>query len=150
MKEIIIFTTDDYICFFVRVVAGIVIFPYGMQKLFGWFPPLGGGIGITETLANFKVKGIPSFVGWLVIIAQSFGSIALIVGFLGRVAAFGNFIIFAAAFFVHIPDGWTMNWTGKKKGEGIEYFILLLSLLIIVLIKGSGAWSIDYWLLSCQ
>jgi putative oxidoreductase len=41
-----------------------------------------------------------------------------------------------------------MNWLGKKKGEGIEYFIMLLSILIVITIKGSGALSIDRWLLS--
>jgi NAD(P)-dependent dehydrogenase (short-subunit alcohol dehydrogenase family) len=48
--------------------------------------------------------------------------------------------------FVHSPDGWTLNWFGKKKGEGIEYFVMLLSLLLIILVKGSGAMSIDLWL----
>ena len=33
----------DYIALFLRVIAGIIIFPYGMQKLLGWFDNLGGG-----------------------------------------------------------------------------------------------------------
>jgi len=41
-----------------------------------------------------------------------------------------------------------MNWLGKKKGEGVEYFVMLLSILIVIAIKGSGAVSIDRWLLS--
>jgi putative oxidoreductase len=61
-------------------------------------------------------------IAWLIIIGQSFGSIALITGFLGRIAAGGLFIIFfAGAVIVHLPDGWTMNWFGEKDGEGIEY-----------------------------
>jgi len=39
-----------------------------------------------------------------------------------------------------------MNWFGKKNGEGIEYHVLLLSLLLIVIVRGSGAMSIDCWL----
>jgi hypothetical protein len=39
-----------------------------------------------------------------------------------------------------------LNWFGSKKGEGIEYFVLLLSLLLVIVFKGSGALSIDYWL----
>jgi putative oxidoreductase len=39
-----------------------------------------------------------------------------------------------------------MNWFGKKKGEGIEYLVMILSLLLIVIVKGSGAMSIDLWL----
>ena len=33
-------TDNDYVYLFLRVVAGIIIFPYGMQKLFGWFDDL--------------------------------------------------------------------------------------------------------------
>ncbi|HEV3326702.1 MAG TPA: DoxX family protein [Puia sp.] len=146
MLNEIIQTTDDYTLLFLRVVAGIIIFPYGMQKLLGWFDDLGGGVGIHESLKRLKQKNIPALIGWLVIIGQSFGSIALILGCLGRVAALGNFIIFTGALFVHAPDGWTMNWLGKKKGEGIEYFILLLSLLLMITIRGSGALSVDLWL----
>jgi putative oxidoreductase len=35
-------TDENYIYLFLRVVAGVIIFPYGMQKLFGWFDDLGG------------------------------------------------------------------------------------------------------------
>ena len=141
-------TDADYVYLFLRVVAGIIIFPYGMQKLFGWFDDLGGGVGIKETLMRMSAKKIPSWIAWLIIIGQSIGSIALMLGCLGRIAAGANFIIFTGALIVHAPDGWTMNWLGKKKGEGIEYFILLLSILIVITIQGSGAFSVDGWILS--
>jgi putative oxidoreductase len=142
MIKTLLHTDADHVCTLLRVIAGIVIFPYGMQKLLGWF----GGVGITGTLQQLAVMRIPKFVAWLVIIGQSFGSIALIAGFLGRIAAGGLFIIFAGALIVHLPDGWAMNWFGEKKGEGIEYHVMLLSLLLIVILKGSGAMSIDLWL----
>ena len=94
------------------------------------------------------VRKIPQFIGWLIIIGQSPGSIALIFGFLGRIAAGGLFIVFIGALIVHLPDGWAMNSFGIKNGEGIEYHILLLSLLLIVIVRGSGAMSIDLWLTS--
>ena len=140
-------TEPDYIISFLRMIAGIIIFPYGMQKLLGWFQPLGGGIGTKDTLQQLGKKKIPAVIGWLVIIGQSFGSIALLIGLLGRVAAAGNFIIFTGALLTHAAAGWHMNWDGKKKGEGMEYFILLLSILLAIIIKGSGALSVDRWLL---
>jgi putative oxidoreductase len=140
--ESLIKTNADYIALFLRVIAGIIIFPYGMQKLFGWF----GGPGIKGTLDDLKTKKLPLFIAWLVIIGQSFGGVALILGILGRIAATGNFIIFTGALIVHSPDGWALNWWGKKKGEGIEYFVMLLALLLVVIIKGSGAFSFDLWL----
>src|SRR5882724_7812258 len=114
-------TNVDYVYLFLRVIAGIIIFPYGMQKLFGWFDNFGGGVGIRETLMQLRSKKIPTVIAWLVIIGQSIGSIAL----------GANFIIFTGALIVHAKDGWTMNWSGKKKGEGIEYFVMILSILII-------------------
>jgi putative oxidoreductase len=94
------------------------------------------------------VRKVPRFVAWLVIVGQSIGSMALIAGFFGRVAAGGLFIIFTGALIVHLPEGWSLNWFGKKNGEGIEYFVLLLSLLLVVIVKGSGAMSIDLWVTS--
>jgi putative oxidoreductase len=142
MIEKLLHTDPDYAWTFLRIIAGLIIFPYGMQKLFPWF----GGWGIKKSLKQLTLKKIPTFIAWLIIIGQSFGSIALVAGFLGRIAAGGLFIIFTGAFIVHLPDGWAMNWFGEKKGEGIEYFVMLLSLLLIVIVRGSGAMSIDLWL----
>lgn len=140
-------TDYDFTFTLIRVISGIIIFPYGMQKLFGWWDDLGGGVGIKETLASFALKKIPVYVSWMVILAQSFGSIMLIIGLFGRIGALFNFLIFVGAMFKHSSDGWAMNWTGTKKGEGIEYFIMLLAMLLFVIINGSGALSIDYLLL---
>ena len=141
-------TDNDLILLFLRVIAGGVIFPYGMQKLFGWFDNFGGGVGIKQSLAQLHAKGIPKVFGWLIIVGQSIGSLALITGFMGRFAAAANFVIFTGAMLVHLRDGWTLNWIGKKQGEGIEYFVLLLSILLVVMIRGSGAVSFDHWLSS--
>ena len=140
-------TDSDYVYTFLRIIAGIIVFPYGMQKLFGWFSAPGfGAPGIKASLEQITARNIPKFIAWLIIIGQSFGSIALMSGFLGRIAAGGLVIIFTGALIVHLPDGWTLNWFGSKKGEGIEYFVLLLSLLLVIVLKGSGALSVDLWL----
>ena len=116
MIKTLLQTNADYVSTFLRIIAGIIIFPYGMQKLFGWF----GGWGIKKTLKQLTLKKIPKFIAWLVIVGQSFGSIALLTGFLGRIAAGGLFIIFTGALIVHLPDGWAMNWFGEKKGKGLS------------------------------
>jgi putative oxidoreductase len=105
------------------------------------------GPGIDGTLKDLDSRRIPRSIAWLVIVGQSFGSVALVAGFLGRIAAGGLFIIFMGALIVHLPDGWAMNWFGEKKEEGIgiEYHVMLLSLLLIVIVRGSGAMSIDLW-----
>ena len=66
-------TDANYVFCFPRLVAGVIIFPYGMQKLLGWFEDFGGGVGIEGSLAQFRKKRIPRFIAWMVIIGQSLG-----------------------------------------------------------------------------
>lgn len=145
--EMILQTDTDYTVMFTRIVAGVIIFPYGQQKLLGWWQDFGGGVGLRASLKQFENKNIPAVIAWLVILGQSFGSLALITGFASRIAAAANLVIFFGALIHHLPHGWVMNWTGRKTGEGIEYFVLLLSMLLVTLVEGSGALSVDRWLL---
>jgi len=134
-------TDNDISNLVLRLLLGIVFFPHGAQKVFGWF----GGHGFSETMEAFTVKmGIPSLFAFLAILAESGGSLALISGFLTRVAAFGiacNMVV--AIFMVHLPNGFFMNWFGKQKGEGFEYHLLVIAIAIALMIKGGGRWSID-------
>jgi putative oxidoreductase len=137
----IIRTDDDKVLAFLRIALGIVVFPHGAQKLLGWY----GGFGFTGTMGFLTgMMHIPYPLALLVIVAEFFGALGLIFGFLGRVAAFGiaiNFIV--AALLVHVPNGFFMNWSGQQKGEGYEFFILAVAIAIAIVIRGSGAWSID-------
>jgi putative oxidoreductase len=44
---------------------------------------------------------------------------------------------------VHLQNGFFMNWFGNQKGEGIEYHLLALGLALVIMIKGSGKFSLD-------
>jgi putative oxidoreductase len=39
--------------------------------------------------------------------------------------------------------GFFMNWFGTQKGEGYEYHLLAIALCVTILVKGSGAFSVD-------
>jgi putative oxidoreductase len=134
-------TDDDSGRLIVRIALGLVMFPHGAQKLLGWF----GGSGFTGTLQFFTSQlGLPAVVVFLVILAEFFGAISLITGFLGRVGAFGILcVMLGAIFMVHLPNGFFMNWYGSQKGEGIEYHLLAIGMALAILVKGSGAFSID-------
>jgi putative oxidoreductase len=137
-----IFKTDDDIAILVaRLMLGIVFFPHGMQKLFGWF----GGYGFSVTLHNFTDKmGIPVVFALLAIIAESFGSLGVLTGFLTRIAAFGiGCVMVVAVLTVHIHNGFFMNWFGNKTGEGFEYHLLAIGLALVLMIKGGGLCSLD-------
>ena len=137
-------TPPDFALTVVRVPLGVVMFAHAAQKVFGWF----GGPGLGETLGQFTSKmGLPLPVAVLVVLAEFLGSIGLVVGFLGRIAAFGIFAVMAGAIgLVHAKVGFFMNWHGTQRGEGFEYHLLAIAMALAVMIRGSGAFSIDSWI----
>jgi putative oxidoreductase len=137
----IIRTSDEKVLTLLRLVLAIVVFPHGAQKVLGWF----GGFGFSGTFGFLTQQmHIPGALAILVLAAEFLGPIGLLVGFLGRIAAFGIAVDFlVAALMVHRPNGFFMNWTGQQKGEGVEFFILAIGIALAIMIKGSGAWSID-------
>ena len=36
-----------------------------------------------------------------------------------------------------------MNWQGNQQGEGYEYHLLALGLVLALIIGGGGKWSVD-------
>jgi putative oxidoreductase len=141
LKKIVNTDASNWVLTVLRVTAGIVMFPHGAQKVLGWF----GGGGFTGTMGFFTEQlGIPAFFAFLAIAAEFAGSLGLITGLLTRVAAFGVAVtMLVAAAMVHLNHGFFMNWMGSQSGEGFEYHILILGLLIPIIVKGAGAWSID-------
>lgn len=135
--------TDSYntAAFVLRLALGVVMFPHGAQKMLGWF----GGKGFSATLEGMTTgAGLPRIVVFLVIIIEFFGAIALIAGFLGRLMAFGIGVVMAGAMFkAHLANGFFMNWSGQRAGEGFEYHLLAIGMAIALTIMGSGRWSVD-------
>ena len=141
VKKLLATNAANVTAFIARLALGITLFPHGAQKLFGWF----GGYGFSGTIGFLTAKaGLPYILALLVILIESIGALFVLVGFITRIAAFGIFIEFIGVIFkVHLANGFFMNWSGSQKGEGIEYFILLLGLALILIITGGGKASID-------
>jgi len=88
--------------------------------------------------------GIPAGFAVLTIAAELLGSLGLLLGLLGRVAAFGilcNMLVAIAL--IHRHFGFFMNWTGQQPGEGFEYHLLVIGIATVIVLRGSGAASID-------
>jgi len=123
-----------------RLGLGAVFFAHGAQKMLGWW----GGYGFSATMSGFEHTGIPAVFAFLAIAAEFFGAIGLILGLLGRVAAFGIACVMVVAIVkVHAVNGFFMNWTGRQPGEGFEFHLLVLAMTAAIMIAGSGAWSVD-------
>ncbi len=134
-------TENDWAPATARLALGLVMLPHGAQKLLGWF----GGHGFQGSM-DFLTgpAGLPHVVAALVILIESVGALALVLGVAGRAMAAGiAAIMVGAVATVHLANGFFMNWSGAQAGEGFEYHLLALALAVVVLLKGSGAASLD-------
>jgi len=143
-------TEPDASAPFLRLALAVVIFPYGAQKLLGWF----GGFGLSGSLEYFTgTLGIPLVLALAAIAAEVLGPIGVLSGFLTRIAALGIAVTMGVAALLgavrpdpasaFLPSGFFMNWFGQRTGEGIEFHILALGLSLALVVKGGGRWSVD-------
>jgi putative oxidoreductase len=116
-----------------RVIVGVVFVAHGAQKLFGAF----GGPGLSAVV---QMMGP---LGYLVAIGEFFGGLGLIVGFLSRFSAASLIVIMLGAIgMVHGKFGLFMNWMGNQAGEGFEYHLLAIAVLLVILIAGPGRYAV--------
>jgi putative oxidoreductase len=138
----VLFQTDESLAgLILRLTLGLVMFPHGAQKLLGWY----AGFGFSGTMGFFtETMHLPWLIAFLVIIGESFGSVALLAGLLTRFTAASLAVIMLGAItMVHMPNGFFMNWFGKQAGEGYEYHLLVIGISLALLITGAGKWSVD-------
>ena len=117
-----------------------VMVAVAMHVVFG----LAGYYGFSATMETFTAKmGIPGVLALAAIAAEFLGAIALIVGIGGRVAVFGIGVTMIVAATMHAGNGFFMNWYGQQAGEGFEYHLLAIGLAAALVVRGSGAFSLD-------
>jgi len=137
-----LFQTDDsWTGLILRLTLGLVMFPHGAQKLLGWY----GGFGFSGTMGFFtETMHLPWIVALWVIVGESLGSLALLLGLLTRFTAASFIVIMLGAITTsHLPNGFFMNWFGKQAGEGYEYHLLVIGIAVALLVTGAGRWSAD-------
>ena len=77
-------TRPRFTLLLLRLVLGFLSFVHGSQLVFGWF----GGYGLGGSINAFTEKmAIPAFLAYLAVFSQFFGGLALIFGFVTRIAA---------------------------------------------------------------
>ncbi len=136
----LIHTDNDWGAFIARVFLGVVIFPHGAQKILG----IWGGHGLQPLMDSFQQWfGIPPAMSALVAIAEFFGAFALVLGLFGRFMAGSIILVMLGAIYYVVNEHFFMNWYSQPRGEGFEFHLLAIGLGLIVLIKGSGRYSVD-------
>jgi putative oxidoreductase len=140
MKKLLFSTTDSYAPLALRLLLAGVLFPHGAQKLLGWF----NGFGFDGTMHYFTDQvGLPSIVGFAVIVIEFFGPIFLLVGFATRLWSLGIMGIMTGVIATTFNQYFFMNWFGTQKTEGFEFFLLAIGMSLSLVISGSGKMSID-------
>ena len=125
-----------------RLALAVAIFPHGAQHALGWF----GGYGFAGTYGWMtKTLGFPAAAAALAIVTELLAPLGLALGLGGRLAALGVVGIMLGAISTHAPNGFFMNWFGALPAgqEGFEYHLVVIALAAVVMLKGSGAGSVD-------
>ena len=144
MKDYIFGTSDHWEGLILRITAGGIMLPHGLQKLLGAF----GGYGFANTVHYFtQTMKLPWIVAVMVILIESLGAGLLILGAFSRVWAVAFIAIMIAAIITtNGRHGLFMNWYNSQSGEGFEYHMLVIGLCLALLLTGSGRYSVDGYL----
>jgi len=145
MLERFLRTGDDRTLLIIRVTVGVIILAHGLQEVFGWF----GGHGPARTIADFETWfQIPPPVTVLVILAESVGALCVVLGLATRFMAASIGMVMAGAIALVVGKwGFFMNWYSQPRGEGYEFHLLVLGMVLALVLGGGGRWSLDRWLL---
>lgn len=113
-----------------RVIAGLALMNHGWGKIqspFGWMGPGAPVPGVLQFLAAFS---------------EFFGGLALIVGLLTPLAAFGVLCTMAVAITtVHLKHG--DPFVAQKGGPSYEPALGYLAVALLLMLAGPGALSLD-------
>jgi putative oxidoreductase len=128
-------TTTDLGLLILRLGLGGIMLAHGLQKV-GVVP--GGQESLQATVEWMASMGIPQWMAYLSVLAELGGGAALIIGFLGKLAAVGIAVNMSTAIYkVHLTKGF-FNADG-----GIEFPLALFVMAAALLVLGMGALSLD-------
>ncbi|AZA83069.1 hypothetical protein C1637_20025 [Chryseobacterium lactis] len=144
MKKFIFKTNNSWTGTILRWTIGIVFIPHGLQKTLGWFD----GMGFKKTMSFFTENvHLPGMVAFTVILIEFVGSILLLLGLGTRLWALSFIgLLTGIMLTTHLENGFFMNWFGTQKGEGCQFDILAIGIVVTLLIEGGGKLSVDQWI----
>jgi putative oxidoreductase len=141
MKQLLVNTSGDWTALILRLTAGAIMLPHGLQKSFGLF----GGFGFKASMNYFtETMKLPWIISFAVILLETIGPLGLITGAFSRLWAFGLIIVMTGAIITtNAKNGLFMNWYSSQNGEGYEYHLLFIGICVAIIVGGSGKFSAD-------
>ena len=124
-------THPDLALAFLRVATGIIFIAHGAQKLFVY-----GVDGVSGAFGGMGIP-LPGLVGPLTGVIELLAGLALVAGFLTRLAGLGLAVIMLGAIgFVHLAAGFFAP-------NGVEFPLSLLAAASALALSGAGRFSVD-------
>ena len=123
--------TAPYATLLLRVALGLFFLAHGLTKVLVFTIP--------GTVKFFNSIGYPSFVAYLVLIAELGGGLALIIGLWTRWIALVLFIEMLGVIYYHWPNGWVFT----SKGGGWEYPVMWAVALLVLALLGDGPYALS-------
>ncbi len=117
-----------------RVVTGVVYVTHGLPKL------MGGHVAAAGFLSQLGFP-VPVLFAWIVTLLETFGGLALIIGFLVRPVAL-LFVVemLLGILLVHAKVGWYVIGPGTG---GAEFSTVLIAALLALVLAGPGLAAVD-------
>ena len=124
--------TSDLAYLIVRVTAGLMLIPHGWVKVFN-----NGPAGVAGMLTRYGIPA-PDLFAYVIMGLETIGGILIAIGLFTRPIAALLVIEFLVIIFVaHWPRGYAVG------AGGIEYPLMWGLILLAILLRGGGPWSLD-------
>ena len=124
--------TSDLAYLIVRVTAGLMLIPHGWPKVFNMGPD-----GVAATLARYGIPAPKPF-AFVIMALETIGGIMIAIGLFTRPVAALLVVEFLVIIFIaHWPRGYGVG------AGGIEYPLMWGLILLAILLRGGGPWSVD-------
>jgi len=134
-------TDDNKASIILRITFSIMMLAHAAGKVFGIF----GGLGFEKTIHHMTENmGVPYIFAVIAILVEFFSTLAIIVGYQTRINALLLVTLMTVAATFHMKNGFYMNWFGQNAGEGFEFHILAVGMMLALAILGGGKYSLDY------
>ena len=122
----------DYAAFVLRVAMGVMFLAHGFVLKVLTFTPAG-------TAQYFESIGFPGLLGYVVIVAEIAGGLALLAGYRVRPVALALVPLMLGAAQQHVGNGWVFS----APGGGFEFPVFWAVALVVQALLGAGAWSVE-------
>jgi len=122
--------TAPYAAFALRVISGVLFLAHGLLKVFVFTIP--GTVGYFESL------GLPAVLAYLIIFAEIFGGLALILGVATRYVSLALIPVLLGAVWAHAGNGWVFS----NEGGGWEFPLFWAVVQFAIVLLGSGAYAL--------